>query len=113
MPRNEGEYTTNTMLNMQCREREEGDVQEKMAIREVMKEYKMTEDMAENRSLWHMRTKPGPLLLGRDLEMRSDFSRSVGPSECILCSKDVIKVNRYPTHQSNRLSHSPAVSDIK
>ena len=31
-------------------------------IGEDMKEYNMTEEMAENRSVWHMTTKAGPLL---------------------------------------------------
>ena len=29
-----------------------------------MKEYNMTEEMAENQSVWHMKTKAGPLLHG-------------------------------------------------
>ena len=29
-----------------------------------MKEYNVIEDMAENRSVWHMKTKAGPLLHG-------------------------------------------------
>ena len=29
-----------------------------------MKENKMTKDMAQNRNVWHMKTKAGPLLHG-------------------------------------------------
>ena len=36
-------------------------------IREDMKEYKMTEDMAQNRSVWHVKIKAGPLLHGGGL----------------------------------------------
>ena len=36
-------------------------------IREDMKEYKMTEDMAHDRSVWHVKTKTGPLLHGGGL----------------------------------------------
>ena len=36
-------------------------------IREGMKEYKMTEDMAQNRSVWHVKIKAGPLLHGGGL----------------------------------------------
>ena len=32
-----------------------------------MKEYEMTEDVAQNRSVWHMKTKASPLLHGRGL----------------------------------------------
>ena len=31
-------------------------------IRDGMKEYEMTEDMAQNLCVWHMKTKAGPLL---------------------------------------------------
>ena len=31
-------------------------------MREDMKEYNMTEEMTENRSVWHMKIKAGPLL---------------------------------------------------
>ena len=41
-------------------------------IRDVMKEYKMTEDMAQNRrSVWQIMTKAGPLLHVGGLRMRS------------------------------------------
>ena len=33
-------------------------------ISEDMKEYKMTEDMAQNRSVWHVKIKAGSLLHG-------------------------------------------------
>ena len=36
-------------------------------IRDDMKEYKMTEDMAQDRSVWHMKTKAGSLLHGGGL----------------------------------------------
>ena len=39
-------------------------------IREDMKEYKMTEDMAQNRSEWHVKIKTGPLLHGGGLYVR-------------------------------------------
>ena len=32
-----------------------------------MKEYYMTEEIAQNRSVWHMKTKAGPLLHGGGL----------------------------------------------
>ena len=37
-------------------------------IRDDMKEYKMTKDMAQNRSAWHMKTKAGSLLHGGGLD---------------------------------------------
>ena len=36
-------------------------------IMEDMKEYNMTEDMAHNRSVWHVKIKVGPLLHGGGL----------------------------------------------
>ena len=33
-------------------------------IRDDMTVYKMTEDMAQKQSVWHMKTKAGPLLHG-------------------------------------------------
>ena len=36
-------------------------------IREDMRAYNMTEEMAENRNVWLMKLKTGPLLHGRGL----------------------------------------------
>ena len=36
-------------------------------IRDDMKEYKMTEHIAQNRSVWHVKTKAGSLLHGGGL----------------------------------------------
>ena len=41
-----------------------------------MKEYKMTKDMAQNPSVWHMKTKVGPLLHGGGLRMGEEKLRS-------------------------------------
>ena len=63
--RKEGEDTPKKMLNMQVRgKRRRGRPKKRWwdNIREDMKEYKMTEDMAENGSVWP--TKAGPLLHG-------------------------------------------------
>ena len=45
-------------------------------IRDDMKEYKMTKDMAQNPSVWHMKTKVGPLLHGGGLRMGEEKLRS-------------------------------------
>ena len=65
--RKEGEDTTKKMLNMQV----QGKRRRRRPmniwldnIREDMKEYNMTEDMAQNRSVWHVKIKVGPLLHG-------------------------------------------------
>ena len=39
-------------------------------IEEHMKEYNMTEGLAGNRSVWHMKIKAGPLLHGGGLLVR-------------------------------------------
>ena len=40
-----------------------------MMIRDDIKEYNMTEDMAQNRSVGHMKIKAGPLLHGGGLQV--------------------------------------------
>ena len=68
--RKEGEDTTKKMLNMQVQgKRRRGRPKKRWLdnIREDMKEYKMTEDMAQDRSVWRMKTKAGPLLHGGGL----------------------------------------------
>ena len=68
--RKEGEDTTKKMLNMQVQgKRIRGRPKKRWLdnIREDMKEYNMTEDMAQDRSVWRMKTKPGPLLHGGGL----------------------------------------------
>ena len=63
--RKEGEDTTKKMLNMQVQgKRRKGRPKKRWLdnIREDMKEYKMTEDMAQNRSVWHVKLKADPLL---------------------------------------------------
>ena len=68
--RKEGEDTTKMMLNMQVQgKRRRGRPKKRWLdnIREDMKEYKMTEDMAQVRSVWRMKTKAGPLLHGGGL----------------------------------------------
>ena len=52
-------------------------------FRDDMKEYKMTKDMAQNRRVWHMKTKAGPLLHGGGLYVRKQIispTRSLGSS---------------------------------
>ena len=39
-------------------------------MRDDMKEYKMMEDKAQNRSVWHMKIKAGPLLHGGGLYVK-------------------------------------------
>ena len=68
--RKEGEDTTKKMLNMQVQgNRRRGRPKKRWLdnIREDMKEYKMTEDMAQNRNVWHVKIKAGPLLHGGGL----------------------------------------------
>ena len=52
-------------------EREERDAQKRWLdnISDEMKEYNMTEHMVENRSVWRMKIKAGPLLHGGGLEV--------------------------------------------
>ena len=62
--------TTKKMLNMQVQgKRRMGRPKKRWLdnIREDMKEYKMTEDMTQNRSVWHVKIKAGPLLHGGGL----------------------------------------------
>ena len=70
MLRKEGEDTTKKMLDMQVQgKRRRGRPKKRWLdnIREDRKEYKMTEDMAQNRSVWHVKIKAGPLLHGGGL----------------------------------------------
>ena len=51
-------------------------------ITEDMKEYNMTEEMAENRSVWHMQIKAGQLLQGGGLYVRAKgVTRSLRTSD--------------------------------
>ena len=43
-----------------------------------MKEYEMVEDMAENGSVWHMKTQAGPLLQVRKTDSTSDNKYNTG-----------------------------------
>ena len=64
------EDTTKKMLNMQVQgKRRRGRPKKRWLdnIGEDMKEYKMTEDMAQDRSVWRMKTTAGPLLHGGGL----------------------------------------------
>ena len=62
-PRKEGEDTTKKMINMQVPvKRRTGGPRTLDNIRDVMKEYNMTEDIVHNRGVWHMKTKADPLL---------------------------------------------------
>ena len=66
----EGEDPTKKMLNMQVKgKRRRGRPKQRWLdnIRDDMKEYNMTEVMAHNRSVWHMKIKEAPLLNGRGL----------------------------------------------
>ena len=67
----EGEDTTKKMLNIQVQgKRRRGRPKKRWLdnIREDMKkEYKVTADMAQNRSVWHVKIKAGPLLHGGGL----------------------------------------------
>ena len=64
----EGEDTTKNMLNMQMymQKRRTGRPKKRWLdnTSDDMKEHKMTKNMAQNRSGWHMKTKAGPLLHG-------------------------------------------------
>ena len=42
-----------------------------------MKEYKMMKEMAQNRSVWHMKTKAGPLLHGKTIRKPNTFINNV------------------------------------
>ena len=60
------EETTKKMLNIQVQGKRRRGMPKKGwidNIRDDMKEYNMTEEMAQDRSVWHMKTKAGPLLL--------------------------------------------------
>ena len=68
--RKEGEDTTKKMLNMQVQGKRRRGRPTKIWLdnsREDMKEYKMTEYIAHNRSVWHVEIKAGPLLHGGGL----------------------------------------------
>ena len=69
MFRKEGD-TTKKMLNM--RTEKEGEAHEEMAgqHKDAMKECKMMEDMAQNRSVWHMESRVSPFLHGGGLYVR-------------------------------------------
>ena len=65
--RKEGEDTTKKMITMQVQVKRRRGRHKKQwldDIREDMTVYNMTEEMAENRSECHMKTKAGPLLHG-------------------------------------------------
>ena len=72
MLRTEEEDTTKKMSNMQVhgKGRRGGNKRWLHYIRDDMKEYSMTEDIAQNRGVWHMMTKGGPSLHGGDLQVR-------------------------------------------
>ena len=70
MLRQEGDDTTKNMLNMQVQaKRRRGRPNKRCLhnIREDMKEYEMTEGLAQNGSVLRMKTKAGPLLDGGGL----------------------------------------------
>ena len=68
-----GGYHQEDVKHASARKEKIGEAQEKMVGQyhmENMKEYNMTEDMAQNRSGWHVKIKAGPLLHGGGLQVR-------------------------------------------